>query len=262
MKMSSSDKFYIQSINRALKIVDIISKSGEAGLSLTSISSKAALPISTAYRIVENLVSWQYVQEDESGIYKLGLELITLGSIAGSSLDLKNTAHQYLAELGDLTMETIYLAVLDEDNANVMYIDKIDSKGNIKLAAGIGSRNPIHSTANGKILTSGLSNERIKELLSISGMPAKTDSTITDIDIFLDEINKTRAHGYAIDDIENEPGVRCIAAPVLDYKNKIIGSISLSGISSSVTHEIIEQKYKYLVRETAQKISKKLGNKG
>jgi len=259
--MSVSDKFYIQSINRALLIVDIIAKSGDAGLSLTALAEKSGLPVSTVYRILENLISWQYILEDEFGFYKLGFELITLGSIAGNNINLKNIAHPHIAKLGELTRETVYLAVLDEDNACAIYIDKIESKGNIKLAAGIGSRNRIHSTANGKILVSGLKNERIRELLSTAGMPALTESTITDTDTFLDEIDKVRTQGYAIDDIENEPGVRCVAAPILDDKNRIVGSVSLSGISSSVTLELIHLKYKFLIMETAQTISKNLGRK-
>lgn len=261
MKLSSSDKFYIQSINRAFSLIEEIGRSGDAGISLTELSERTGLHISTAYRILQNLISWQYIKEGSDSRFRLGLELITLGNIAGGSIGLKNTAHQYLAELGNLTRETIYLAILDEDRADVMYIDKIESKGNIKLAAGIGSRNCIHSTANGKVLLSGLGDERIKALLDKVGMPSHTDATITVPDLLLSEISRVRAQGYAIDNLENEPGVRCIAAPIYDNANRICGSISLSGISTSVTFELIEEKYKTMIIETACNISSKLGYK-
>jgi len=259
VKISTEDKFYIQSINRALTIVDVIGKSSDAGLTLTTISNQTKLHISTVYRILQNLISWNYVKEGEGGIYTLGYELITLGNIAKENIGIRNVAHQFLEELGDSTKETIYLAILDEINDQVMYIDKIDSKGNIKLAAGIGSRNSIHSTANGKVLVSAYSDERIKSMLAASGMPTHTDSTITDVETYLNEVRKVREEGYAIDNLENEPGVRCVAAPIYDYRKKIIASISLSGISSAITLETIEDKYKQMVIETTEKISKELG---
>jgi len=259
MKLQPEDKFFIQSINRALLIVDVIAKSEERRLTLSSIAEKVDLPVSTTYRILQNLIAWQYIKEDENGMYSLGFELITLGNIAKNNLGLRNIAHKYMAELGNMTGETIYLSVLDETRGEVMYIDKIDSRGNIKLAAGIGSRNPIHTTANGKVLISQFSEEKIKNLLGNKKMEKRTENTITDMDSFLKEIKKVCLDGYAIDNMENEPGVRCVAAPILDYRHKIVGSISLSGVISNVTIENIEEKYKHLVLETAYKISSELG---
>lgn len=259
MKKPFDDKFYIQSINRALTIVDAISKSGDKGLTLTAISAHVDLHISTVYRILQNLIFWNYIQEDADGSYTLGFELITLGNIAKDNITFQNVAHPYLIELGDLSKETIYLAMLDEINNSVMYIDKIDNKGNIKLAAGIGTRNQIHTTANGKILISDYSDEKIRSMLASAGMNANTSFTITDPERFLDEIRQVRKQGYAIDNLENETGVRCVAAPIYDYRKKIIGSVSISGIASTITLEAIEDRYKTMVMETTEKISKELG---
>ncbi len=259
MRIDPSDKFYIQSISRALSLVELIGKYGDEGISLTLLSKASGLPVSTVYRILYNLISWQYVQEDGNGRFRLGLELIALGNTASSSIELKSIAHPLLVELGNKTSETIYLAILDEDNADVMYIDKIESKGNIKLAAGIGSRNCIHSTANGKALVSGFTDDHIRNLISMSGMPSHTESTITDPEDLIKEINQVRLQGYAIDNIENEPGVRCVAAPVFDSRGRIVGSVSLSGVSTSVTVELVEQKYKAMVIQTAHDISLKMG---
>jgi DNA-binding IclR family transcriptional regulator len=90
-------------------------------------------------------------------------------------------------------------------------------------------------------------------------MPSHTESTITDAETYLNEVRKVREHGYAIDNLENEPGVRCVAAPIYDYRKKIIASISLSGISSAITLDTIENNYKHLVMETTEKISRELG---
>ncbi|MDD3705106.1 MAG: IclR family transcriptional regulator [Clostridiaceae bacterium] len=259
MKKPCDDKFFIQSINRALTIVDAISKAQGKGLTLTEISEHVDLHISTVYRILQNLIAWNYVKEDEDGGYILGFELITLGNAAKNNIGLQNLAHPYLVELGNLSGETIYLAIFDEINVSVMYIDKIDNKGNIRLAAGIGSRNRIHSTANGKVLVSGFTDEKIGSMLEIAGMNANTSFTITDPERFLNEIHKVRERGYAVDDLENEPGVRCVAAPIYDYRKKIIGSVSISGVASAVTAEAIEEKLKPLLLKTTESISKELG---
>jgi len=259
MKKPSDDKFFIQSINRALTIVDAISKSKNKGLTLTEISDRVDLHISTVYRILQNLIAWNYVKEDEDGGYILGFELITLGNAAKNNIGLQNLAHPYLVELGDMSGETIYLAILDEINISVMYIDKIDSKGNIKLAAGIGTRNQIHSTANGKILVSGFTDAKIRSMLDNAGMNANTPSTIIDPEKFIEEIRQVRERGYAIDNLENEPGVRCVAAPIYDYRKKIIGSVSMSGVESAVTINSIEEKYKPMLLKTTERISKELG---
>lgn len=259
MKKTCDDKFFIQSINRALTIVNAISKSKDKGLTLTEISERVDLHISTVYRILQNLVAWDYVKEDEDGRYILGFELITLGNAAKNNIGLQNLAHQYLVELGNLSGETIYLSIFDEINNSVMYIDKIENKGNIRLAAGIGTRNRIHSTANGKVLVSGFTDEKIRNILKHTGMNANTSFTITDPERFLDEIKKVRERGYATDDFENEPGVKCVAAPIFDYRKKVIGSVSISGVVSSIIPESIEEKHITLLLNTTERISKELG---
>jgi DNA-binding IclR family transcriptional regulator len=258
MKNSSKNKFYIQSLHRAFSIVDVIAKS-TSGLNLTAISGKIDLPISTIYRILQNLIEWQYIKEDENGNYFLGLELITLGNIANKNIGFKDVAKRYMKDLSEITKETIYLAILDEVNSQVIYIDKVDSKKNIQLSASIGSRNFIHTTANGRVLIMQFSDEKIKELLKTNGMPKLTNNTITDENKFLEEINKSRLLGYSIDDLENEPEVRCIAVPIYDYRKKIVASMCISGIASQITKEIIEEKYKDLIMSAAKKISNELG---
>lgn len=261
MRPTTENKFYIQSIDRAFSIIDIVSKSGQNGLALTSISDKVKLPLSTTYRIIQNLISWGYVKEDEDGNYSLGFELIILGNAAENNIAIKNIAHKYISELGDITKETIYLSILDDVKNEIVYIDKIESKGNIKLAAGIGSRNPIHTTASGKALISQFTDEKIRTIFKDCKMARHTKTTICDIGTFINEIHDVQARGYAIDNAENEPGVRCVAAPIFDYKSKIAGSVSLSGVLSNITIESIHDKYASLVKDTARKISIELGCK-
>ena len=259
---SSVDKFYVQSINRAFSIVDEVGRSNERGLSLSEISEKISLPVSTVYRIIQNLVQWQYLQEREDGNYILGFAFLTLGNIVNENLKLTNIARKHMEDLNLVTSETIYLAMLDSQNCEVIYIDKVESRRNIKLAAGIGSRNYIHATANGKCLVSRLSKDKIKRILEVKGMLALTQYTITDIQIFFAEIDKVNELGFALDDLENEPGVRCVAAPVFDYTGKVVAAISISGIEANMDLERLNTEYSILVRDTALKISQRMGYDG
>ena len=255
----STDKFFVQSINRAFSIIDEVSKSNERGLSLSEIADKIALPVSTVYRIIQNLVHWQYIAERDDGNYTLGFAFLTLGNIVKENLKLTNIARIHMEELNQLTSETIYLALLDPLNCEIIYIDKIESRRNIKLAAGIGSRNFIHATANGKCLVSKLSKDKIKKMLEIKGMSALTQYTITDIQHFFKEIEQVNLVGYALDDLENELGVRCVAAPVFDYTGKVVAAISISGIESNMGLERLKNEYSLLVRDAALKISQRMG---
>jgi DNA-binding IclR family transcriptional regulator len=255
------DKFYVQSVNRTLEIIQKISEANTHGLSITEISKAIDLPVSTVYRLIQNLLAWNYVYEKEDGHYTLGLRLLELGSIVQQNVQVRNIAKKYMEELNRITKETIYMAVLDDKANNLIYVEKLDSKRNVNLVAGVGTRNYIHSTANGKCVVSAFSDEKIIQILSKTGMPKLTEHTITDINKFLEEVHKVREQGYAVDDLENESSVRCVAAPIYDYRNSVVASISISGVSTYIDHEKMFGEYKDLVIEAAENISKELGYK-
>ena len=259
-KQDMESKFYVQSVQRALTIVDELSRANQ-GLSLSEIAEKIDLPVSTVYRIVQNLVAWDYIREREDGNYVLGFTLLELGNKVQDNLEIRNIARKYMEQLNRETKETIYLAVLDKKNGEIIYVEKMESLHNIKLAASVGTRNYIHSTANGKCLVSGLSDEKIIELLSIKGMPALTEKTVTSLPEFLKEVKEVRQKGYAVDDLENEPGVRCVAAPIIDFNKNVVAALSISGVESNISLESIEQSYSNLVKEAALKISRQLGHR-
>jgi DNA-binding IclR family transcriptional regulator len=167
-------KFYVQSIARAFTILDEVSRANDHGLSLSEIAEKISLPISTVYRIVQNLIAWQHLAEKDNGNYTLGFAYLTYGNIVKRDLVLTNYARKHMEDLNQKTKETIYLAILDKMAGDIIYIDKLESHRNIKLAAGVGSHNYIHSTANGKCLVSKLGNDKLRELLAVRGMPALT----------------------------------------------------------------------------------------
>ena len=252
------EKFYVQSIHRALLIIDEISRDNSRGLSLSELAEKIKLPVSTVYRIIQNLVAWEYVREKENGNYILGFGLLRLGNVVKDTLDIRTYAIKYMDELNAKTRETVYLSILDWDKGEIIYIEKKEGQRNVKMAAGVGTRNYIHSTANGKCLVSGLSDDKITELINKRGMPVLTDKTIASLPEFFKEIKKVRMLGYAVDDVENEPGVRCIAAPIVDYTKNVVAAVCVSGSVANIDDEAVAD-YSSLVKEMALKISFELG---
>ena len=152
------------------------------------------------------------------------------------------------------------MVILDADE--VVYIDKIETQqatGGLKMASRVGSRNPVHSCAVGKILAAHLSKEQLDHLIREKKLPQRTANTITNPIHFRDHLKVVRSQGYAIDDEENERGIRCVAAPIFGEKGKPIAAISVSGPAFRVTRKMIQDVLKKAVMDTASEISHRLG---
>jgi IclR family KDG regulon transcriptional repressor len=259
---NSGNKFFVQSIGRAFAVLDEVGKANEYGLSLSDIAEKVGVPVSTVFRIVQTLLAWRYLVENENGNYVLGFSFLTMANIVRRNIVLTKYTRKYMEELNRHTKETILLAVLDKLSGGIIYIDKIETHRNIKLACEVGTQGYIHSTANGKCLVSTTSADRIRELLAIRGLPPCTPHTITDVDQFLAAVQKVREDGYAIDDLENEPGVRCVAAPIFDYTGNAIAAISISGVEANMPLDILHDDYSHLVKQATLGISRQMGYSG
>jgi len=248
----------IQSLDRAFALIEIIANAPEA-LTLKSITELAELPKPTVYRMLSSLETWGYVDQDELNRYILGTKFLLFGTKVQEKLEIKTIARPFLKELNYETNETVFLGVLDRGRS--LYVDKLDSNHSVRLVSQVGSRNYLHSTSLGKSLLSELSKEFIYKILDEHGMPALTANTITDKDVFLNQIELVKEQGFALDNIENEEGVRCIAAPIKDHKGKVAAAVSISGPDQRITDEAIESKLKPLLLQTVARISQALGYK-
>lgn len=255
--MDSNDKFYVQSVHRALSIVDAISRNDNRKMNLSALSKKLQLHPSTVYRLLQNLIDLEYISEDSPGQYCLGMAFLKLGQQVHQSIDLVNIAKKHLLKLNEQTKETVYLAVWDKKANQILYIDKLNGLGNIHLVCSIGTRNLLHCTANGKALMADLDDKAILDVLSRTEMAAKTRFTITDPESFVRQVRSVSLHGYSQDREESEYNVACIAAPIRDYSSGIVASVSVSGMVSDIHHHF--QRFASLVMDTAKDISYDLG---
>ena len=220
----------VQSLERAFSLLEILADhNGRLGLS--EIAAAAALPAPTVHRLIRTLVQLGYLRQESSRQYALGPRLIRLGDSSSRLLNVWSRPH--LHRLVDELGETANLAVLDGDE--LVYMAQMQSRQSMRMFTEVGRRVLPHCTAVGKTLLAGMSRGSVRDILARTGMPRHTDQTITSPDAFNDALDWVTAHGYALDDGEQEVGVRCVAVAVPDAPAPMALSVSgpLSRMSES-----------------------------
>jgi IclR family KDG regulon transcriptional repressor len=259
-KETSKPNNLVQTIERVSSILDILAQSAH-GISIRELSSNIGLPKGTTHRLLSSLSYFGYVRQDpKTRNYFLGLKFVELGQILLSQLDLRKEAEPLLRDLAERTKETIHLVILDRNE--IVYIDKVETDQNpsgLKMASRIGLRNPAHSSAVGKMILANFSEEELRSFFKEKSLLRRTENTITDPIQLREHLKSVRKQGYAVDDEENEKGIRCVAAPIYNEIGKTVAAISITGPAFRVTKKIIQETLKKEVMETAFKVSERLG---
>jgi IclR family KDG regulon transcriptional repressor len=254
---SPQSNYSIQALQRGLKVLDALLEA-RTPLSLEQICAYTELPKSTAFRVTVNLLQGEYLTETEQG-YWLGLKMLRFGALVEEKLDLTQQARPFLLELRNQANETTHLAVLDDD-LRVVYLEKLPTQHAVGLMMSrIGSTAPMHSTALGKAIAAFRPEEKISQWVRKVGLQALTEATITDPDVFLQELCEIRSRGYAVDNGEFEASVRCVAAPIRDRTGDVIAAVSVSGPTNRIPNPLIGSPLAIQVVETARHISHALG---
>ena len=247
----------IQSVERALKILDLFDEY-TSELKITEISQQMNMNKSTVHSLLKTLQKHHYIQQDEAnGKYKLGLKLFERGNLALLTLDIRSVARKYLIELSRRTGHTLHLVVLDGKEG--VYIDKIEGTSGPVRHSKIGRRAPIHSTGVGKALAAFIPEEELNKLLIGYVFEKRTENTILTQFDYLQELEKIREKGYAIDAEENEPGITCLAVPIRDMTRQVIAAFSISMPTPQMNEQ--SETIVSLMSEAGNKISKELGFK-
>ncbi|HEX5567570.1 MAG TPA: IclR family transcriptional regulator [Streptomyces sp.] len=237
----------VQSLERAFDLLERMADAGgEVGLS--ELSAGSGLPLPTIHRLMRTLVACGYVRQQPNRRYALGPRLILLGESASRLLG--TWARPHLARLVEGTGETANMALLDGDE--VVYVAQVPSRHSMRMFTEVGRRVLPHSTGVGKALLAHLPAEEVRALLARTGMPAATERTITSPEVFLAALERVREEGYAVDDNEQEMGVRCVAVPVPDAPTA--AAISVSGPAGRVT-DAARDTFVPLLKEVARDLS-------
>lgn len=246
----------VQSVERALIIMESLAKSQD-GLTITEISNKVDLHKSTVHRLLATLIKMGYAaQNKNTGTYDITLKLFEMGYDKVQKADVLALAKPYIKELMTLSKETIHLVL--REKAEIIYIDKVESKNTIRMHSSIGRRSPVYCTSVGKAMLAYLEEEEVREIWEMSDIQKLTEYTITNFDRMSEELEQIRARGYAVDEQENELGIRCIGAPIFDHNQEVVAAISISGPALRVTKERIKELGE-AVKQYSLHISRELG---
>ena len=249
-------KEIVQSVDRALSILEALSDQ-EQGSGLSDISKQIDLHKSTVHRLLGTLIARGYVEQDaETNRYSLTMKLFELGNKKVEKLDVLTISKPYLRELADQTNEVVHLVI--REGAEVIYIDKVEGDHTLRMHSRIGRRSPLYCTAVGKVMMVYSDEQKRRVWWQKSNIEEKTPFTIIDYEKMQEEIKKIKAQGYALDEEENEIGVRCIGAPIFDHQGKVYAALSISGPATRMTAEKVDE-FSIALLEYSQKISKELG---
>lgn len=248
----------VQSIDRIFHIMELLSMHPK-GISLTEICAATALPKGTVSRMLAALIAHGYaVQEIDSKRYRLTMRMFEIGSRIAGSANILSVARPYLEYLSGISGEAVHL--VSRVNDEVVYLYKEEASNSIvRMSSFVGLRNPMYCTGVGKSILAFLPDEEIQSIWKRTKPIQFTASTITTFSAMQKEIERIRTRGYAIDDEEHEIGVRCIAAPILDFSGNPIAAISLSAPAVRL-HDAEIAKYAPMLLDAASNISRYFGH--
>ena len=236
----------VQSLDRAFDLLERLCRS-HGGMTIGALSAATGLHKSTVHRLLSSMCVRGYVQRDAAtSIYRASMRLCELSSYIVDNLDMVEIVRAPLEALGSQTEETVHLAM--QEGRDIVYLHKVErGSGAIRMFSRIGMRRPLFCTGVGKAILATWPDDEVRAVWQQSDVRPWTEHTIVDEQAFFAEIEQVRRRGYAVDDEENELGVRCIAAALPDYSGRATYAISLSAPASKMTDARIAELVKPLL---------------
>jgi IclR family KDG regulon transcriptional repressor len=201
---------------------------GEPQLGVSELARRLGIPKSSAHRIVHTLAKEGLLERvEETGAYRLSVTMQILGASAQATSGLHGAATAALDELRGLTRETVHLSVLD--GLEVVYVERRESPGAVRMFGRIGNRGLAHSTASGKVLLAFLPPDELGRRLAGVRLARRTPYTITSKDRLRAELLRIRAQGWAENINEAHIGFASVAAPIRNPAGEVVAALSVAG---------------------------------
>lgn len=246
----------LSSVATAIRLLKAFSEN-EDELGVSALAQKLGVAKSTVHRLAVTLVSEGLLEQDpRTDRYRLGIGLFGLGTLVRRRMNLSSEARPFLFDLRARTGETILLAVPAE--TEVMYVYNLESPQALRMRSDIGVRRPAFCTAVGRAIFAHAP-ETIVDRVLAGALARRTPKTVVDKAALRAIFAGVRERGYAIEDEECEPGVRCIAAPVRGADGTVVGAIGIAGPSQRLSLESLPELSKPLI-EAAAAVSVRLGH--
>jgi IclR family KDG regulon transcriptional repressor len=245
----------VTAVSRTMAILEALGQCPEES-GVSEIAQKLDMSKSTVYRFLQTLKTLGYVAQDAEDRYRLSVRLFELGSKALPHIDLIREAEPGMRSLNELTSETVHLGILDE--ANIIYVHKIDSRYNLRMYSRIGLRAPLYCTGIGKVLMAWREESEVCKHLDGETFQPRTTNTLASLEAYLEELERVRRQGFAEDREEFEDNMRCLAAPIHDRFGHVIAGMSVSFPCFRFREELKEEYVQELLK-IAQDISRRMG---
>ena len=240
--MADNNEIKVKSLQKALEILNLFTVKPVLGV--TEVSEYFGWYKSTVHNILCTLKSMEYLEQDEeTGKYRLGIQVFNLSKALGDNYSITKIAGPY--------MQVPY-------REEVLYLDAMYPAESVELMRSIlGERAQMYCTGIGKAMLANMNDRSIDEYLTVHELKAFTENSITDKDVFRQELMRTRQRGYAIDDMEHEFGIKCVAMPIFDRNRNRYAAISISGLASHFTEEKMSE-WAILLKKYVTKIESRL----
>jgi DNA-binding IclR family transcriptional regulator len=242
-----------QTVERALEIIEFFA---EKPRSLGEIAGHLEVHKSTALRLLQTLEAGGFTRRDSYGCYTVGFRMIAVSQLALENLDIHSAAHSRLMALSNELGHTLHLAQLVGNE--VVYVDKVEGRGAVKMYSQVGGVAIIHTSGVGKAIVANLEEPLRQQVLATLDLKSYTASTITTVEALERELAITRERGWAEDNREFEDVINCVAVPVRDNRGLVRNAISLTALYALAPLETLRQHVPLLVA-TAEAISKEFG---
>lgn len=245
----------VQSVDRAISVLEILAQRGEAGVS--EVAGEIDVHKSTAFRLLGALEARGLVEQaGERGKYRLGFGIVRLAGAVTGRIDVTQQGRPVCERLAEELEETVNIAVMEKQFAINLF--QVRGPGAVTAHNWVGQLTPLHATSSGKILLAHLPATDRAELLATAGLEKVTPHTLTSKTKLEKNLAEARERGYAWTLEELELGLHAIAAPIRSRDGEVIAAVSASGPSYRFTEERMHEVAPVLVRGAAE-ISHRMG---
>jgi IclR family transcriptional regulator, acetate operon repressor len=225
--------YTVQSVARALRLVEIVAAGPPGGLSLSELSRTLGTSKSSTLALARTLLAFGYLRGAHPGPgYTLGTGLIRLGDIVGQQLPLGDMCRPMIEDLSRETKMTARVAMSDQGHP--VFVVRVDGPGSVRFHTPLGQRELPYASAAGKAILSAMDADGVRLMCAGTPLAARTAHTITDVDALLDNLAVARRLGFAVDDEEDAEGVFCVGAAFFGHDGSCAGAVSVTGIKGDL----------------------------
>ena len=242
-----------QAVERALQAISYLAESQR---SLGDVADHLGVHKSTALRLLQTLEAEGFARRETASRYGIGFRIVTLAHQALDNLDLFSIAHPHLVALASRLGSTFHLGQLI--GPDVIYVDKVEGRGAVKMYSMVGRIASLHTSALGKAVLAHVTGPLRAEMLASIVFKKHTPTTITSRAELEDELTRIRARGWAEDNAEFEDFINCVAVPILDSRGRVHAALSMTAVRALTALEELREHVPDL-RAAAQTIAEESG---